>query len=279
MKKYQITEMATLLDVSPSTLRNFEDKGLLFPHRVADSGYRQFDPVDLNLLFRIRGFTRCGLSLDKTAALLHTMDIGAVSAALENQSREIEREIEQLALKSRYMKHRAAHLKQAEQMTELYILDRSPALYILPFRTGERIINEKGRSQIIRHWAALKPFTESLLLFPLSSITNESFDFVCGTCIDKEYGDRLGICAQEPIRLLKPNALCAYTLIHSTTCRNKDQTTASPEVKAHMQRLLLRLKQAGYAPAGDGYGTTLHTRVSRDTYEHLSELWMPLKKN
>lgn len=278
MKRYQIREMATLLDISPSALRNFEEKGLLFPHRTTSGGYRQFEPVDLNLLFRIRGFTRCGFSLEKTAELMHDMDIDRVSDALEEQSAEIEKEMQLLALKSRYMRHRAAHLRRAAVMTEPWVIEPSPAMYVLPFRTWEQILDGDGRGSEIRRWAALKPFTESLYMVPKAGMEDGTLTSICGACIEKEYGDALGIREEGHVRLIAAREMCAYTLSCVTTCRTEQVDLAGEQGKESMKELLASLASAGYAPDGDAYGTTLHTQVDYAEYQHVSEIWLPLRK-
>ena len=278
MKHYQSREMATLLDISPSTLRNFEEKGLLFPHRTMSGGYRQFDPVDLNLLLRIRGFTRCGLSLEKTAELMHDMDIGRVADALEEQSDEIEREVKLLALKSSYMRHRAAQLRRAATMTEPWILTPSPAMYVLPFRTKEEILNGGDSGNEIRRWSSLKPFTESLVLVPRTSLESGEIAFVYGTCIEKEYGDKLGISEGGSVRLMAAHETCAYMLSRVTTHRTEQLNQSEQAGRANLEKLLASLAEAGYAPDGDAYGTTLHTQVTSTAYQHVSEIWVPLRK-
>lgn len=279
MKRYKIKEMANLMDISPSTLRNFEEKGLLFPHRTVQSGYRQFDPVDLNLLFRIRGFTRCGFSLDETARLMHSEELIPIADALFHKSQLLDQQLRLMALKSQYMKHRARHLLRATHLGREWILDSSPAMYLLPFRTNNQIMNEDDRAQVIRRWASLKPFTESLLLYPLEEMRSGNMGYVCGTCIEKAYGDALGVHPGGHVLLKESQPLCAYTLVSGVTDRTGVAQSANDTAfQARMRQVLRTLAQEGYIPKADAYGTTLHTQVSVREYLHISELWIPLGK-
>ena len=50
MKYYRINEFANLVGVSSSTLRNWEQKGILLPHHKTPTGYRYYSQEQLESL-------------------------------------------------------------------------------------------------------------------------------------------------------------------------------------------------------------------------------------
>ena len=50
MKYYRISEFADLVGVSSSTLRNWEQQGILLPHHKTPTGYRYYSQEQLEQL-------------------------------------------------------------------------------------------------------------------------------------------------------------------------------------------------------------------------------------
>jgi DNA-binding transcriptional MerR regulator len=76
MKKdnYTISELAAELDISPSSIRFYEDKGLLLPQRSTGNQriYTHRDKVRIKLILRGKRF---GASLDEIAEMIGMADV------------------------------------------------------------------------------------------------------------------------------------------------------------------------------------------------------------
>lgn len=69
---YTITELATEFDVTPRTLRFYEEKGFLTPHREGTKRlYSRADRTRLKLILRGK---RIGLSLDESIEIIDLYD-------------------------------------------------------------------------------------------------------------------------------------------------------------------------------------------------------------
>ncbi|MEE4662056.1 MAG: MerR family DNA-binding transcriptional regulator [Halieaceae bacterium] len=71
---YRISELASEFDITPRTIRFYEEKGLLNPER--DGQTRLFRPADrVRLALILRG-KRCGLSLDESREIIEMYEPG-----------------------------------------------------------------------------------------------------------------------------------------------------------------------------------------------------------
>jgi len=71
---YRISELASEFDITPRTIRFYEEKGLLKPER--DGQTRLFRPADrVRLALILRG-KRCGLSLDESREIIEMYEPG-----------------------------------------------------------------------------------------------------------------------------------------------------------------------------------------------------------
>ncbi|MBB4932571.1 DNA-binding transcriptional MerR regulator [Lipingzhangella halophila] len=67
----RIGELAAAADVTPRTVRHYEQLGLLRPHERASSGYRYYTEEELTRLRKINQLKDVGLSLDEITSVLH----------------------------------------------------------------------------------------------------------------------------------------------------------------------------------------------------------------
>ena len=70
--QWGIREFAKLFDVTPRTIRFYEDKGLIMPSR--DSGARIFNQIDYHRVERIMRGKRLGFTLDDIREVLEVTD-------------------------------------------------------------------------------------------------------------------------------------------------------------------------------------------------------------
>lgn len=104
-KELDIAEVARLSDVTPSTLRFYEKKGLIAP--VGRNGLRrQYNEEVLNKLQLIALGQAAGFSLEMMAGMVNTAGRTLLDRErLIEQAKEIDRTIRRLQLISRGLKH------------------------------------------------------------------------------------------------------------------------------------------------------------------------------
>ena len=89
---FPIGEVAKLFNLSVSSLRHYENTGLLQPEYVDPaSGYRYYSARQFEVLNTIRYLRVLDLPLDEIAEFLHNRDIDVIEEKLERQKELINR--------------------------------------------------------------------------------------------------------------------------------------------------------------------------------------------
>jgi DNA-binding transcriptional MerR regulator len=108
-RSYSIKEAAALTGLPASTLRYYEQVGVIAPiGRGASSGHRVYDDGDLDQLMWVSCLAATGMSIGDMRAYMANNRLGADAAAdqrrlLEEQQARLTTEAEALALRQRYV--------------------------------------------------------------------------------------------------------------------------------------------------------------------------------
>ena len=108
-RSYSIKEAAALTGLPASTLRYYEQIGVIEPvGRGASSGHRVYDDADLDQLMWVSCLAATGMSIGDMRLYMANNRIGAGAAAdqqrlLEEQQARLEAEAAALALRRRYV--------------------------------------------------------------------------------------------------------------------------------------------------------------------------------
>ena len=128
-----IGEVSRLFHVSGSTLRHYENIGLLAPEYIApDSGYRYYSMEQFEAPNTIRYLRALDMPLSEIADFLKNRDVGRIEEKLMQQKRAILKKRRELERIERKIDHRLQWLMDA-QNTPLYTasLVRRPACRIV----------------------------------------------------------------------------------------------------------------------------------------------------
>jgi putative AdoMet-dependent methyltransferase len=107
-----INAFSKLMNVTPRTLRYYEGKGLLNPHKKESNQYRHYTMEDALRLQTILSLREIGLSLAEIRRILHTMEKGGKRELLQDL------ELQRAALTTQWLEYRD-RLHTTEQMIEL----------------------------------------------------------------------------------------------------------------------------------------------------------------
>lgn len=114
-RSYSIKEAAALTGLPASTLRYYEQVGVIAPvSRGASSGHRVYGEADLDQLMSVSCLSATGMSLDDMRAYMVNARRGAAAAAeqqslLAQQQRHLTVEAERLVLRQRYVNLKIAY--------------------------------------------------------------------------------------------------------------------------------------------------------------------------
>ena len=119
-RSYTIKEAAALTGLPASTLRYYEQIGVIAPiSRGASSGHRAYDEGDLDQLMWVSCLAATGMSVSDMRLYMANNRLGAEAAAdqrrlLEQQQHRLTTEAEALVLRQRYVALKIAYWQAVE---------------------------------------------------------------------------------------------------------------------------------------------------------------------
>lgn len=131
---WSITELATEFDITPRTIRFYEDKGLLSPKREGQTRvYSRGDRHKLKLILRIK---RLGFSLDHAQDLITLMFNPPLNsrALLETNGAKVGERITQLEEQARDIEITLAELRESKVLIDRLLSGEVVDLDETPFR-------------------------------------------------------------------------------------------------------------------------------------------------
>lgn len=115
---FRIGEVAKLFHISVSTLRHYENSGLLQPEYIdQNSGYRYYSTRQFECLNTIRYLRVLGTPLNQIAEFLNNRNLDSIQALLEKQKKDISNKISELESIEKKIDNRLNQLKDAKSST------------------------------------------------------------------------------------------------------------------------------------------------------------------
>lgn len=112
-----IQEVSQLFDIPKSTLRYYEEVGLLHSQRDPDSNYRKYSLLSIIELSDIILYRNLALSIKEIQDIIE-MPISATKAVLEQASADTEKEMEKLRHILQEIDHRKQRIEQYDQLRQ-----------------------------------------------------------------------------------------------------------------------------------------------------------------
>ncbi|MBD3918395.1 MerR family transcriptional regulator [Paenibacillus sp. PR3] len=161
--KLSINQFSDLTGISKSTLRFYDDKGLLCPQERLNNGYRVYTLGQMSDAKLINSLRQAGISLSDISGFLES-DCDRQESIIEAWREETERKLLTIKLAKQYLnqfrpEYNDLHLLNwSEPKTFIWIRDKIPAASELPFKekvNEHRFSLEKLGVNVVSHGYAL----------------------------------------------------------------------------------------------------------------------------
>ena len=129
-KFYKTGELAKLCKVTPRTLQIYDEKGLLVPEYVSDSGYRYYNSENVLRLYFINSLKQQGFSLSEIKELFDDGICNMDIPQLERQLHHCKEEIKRLNKRCSDLESLIAKQKKNQETANVY-LDKLPAAIVV----------------------------------------------------------------------------------------------------------------------------------------------------
>ena len=272
MKQYfSIGQMAHLFSINISTLRYYDEIGLLKPAYVdPNSHYRYYATPQFERLNTIKYLRALDIPLEKIAAFFENKDLSLLLHTLHEQQEWIQQQIQQLEQIHRKLQHRAEQLSDA-------LYRPLGKFQIVTFPPREAVFLRKDISwnddleYPLRELESQNQLTPALflgkvgLLLPLSALQKQQFGHFSAIFVLLESDDRY----QGHTHTFPGGTY--LTLRFSGT-----HIDATP----YYQKMLSFLQQHHWSPNGDAIEITLiDAGLTNDRSQYVTELQLPIWKS
>lgn len=135
---FHIGELSDMFEISVDSLRYYEKKGLLHPHRNEANGYREYSMADFQTIVLIRELLGLDFNTDQIEEFLRNRRVNRTLHLLNEEISAISEQIMRLQAKQNNLQNRLISLQE----TLLADTDEKVRLLHLPARSGIMISNE-----------------------------------------------------------------------------------------------------------------------------------------
>lgn len=132
---YRINEVASMLGISPQTLRFYEQYGVMLHERVGDGNYRQYGDDSIDALMTLRKYRNCGFTVAQTAKIVMEQNMMETAEILDQQANKLLWQAEMNRRIAAKMRENAKQLRQIQEGINEVELCRSQQMYMIPVRT------------------------------------------------------------------------------------------------------------------------------------------------
>ena len=266
MKRYNISDVAKILNVSSGLLRHYEKLGLIRPDRD-ENGYRCFNIANVNMLFGVRRFRNMGFTLDDVKILINSGDYHQVKKCMADRIEAIENEIEHKKMLVDKIKRLHEEVSQSQTECGRFRYVMSPEVFRLNSRINDCFILQNMAEAL--EWIDQMPLVSISPQFPLESVLNDKKDVNFGFAVPKEEMRKIGLPKTEK-SIFYPSVPCITTVIYSMG----DDCIHSGK----LHKTLDYINNEGYEPSGDPWGITLGKYNENGKHKRMHRIYFPVAK-
>ncbi|MDO4619054.1 MAG: MerR family transcriptional regulator [Lachnospiraceae bacterium] len=265
-KRYRISEVAKLLDITPEAIRYYERLGLINPVRDEKNGYRYYGTWDIHMLNRARSYHELGFPLEEGAELLAKPSDLDVAEALEEREQELQQEISYEMNLLRRIRESRANIRDAASSIGNYRIERRPALYRLHTQNRYEQDRNPEIQRLMKEWETHAAFMDSSAMFKLEDLYAGNNEFSFGLVLEESYADFLHVKKSEYVEYFE-SCPCLYTAMES-----RDSVNQGAE---RYEGLLKEMSRRGFIANGPLLTRVVVMRKPDNEYFNLHQMWLP----
>ena len=267
--KFKIGETSKLVGLSPETIRYYERKNIIQPPKDDNSGYRQFDILDVCILSKARNYLHFGFSLEEAHQLLCADSIESIYSRLQEKECSIQQNIDRELMRLRGLQQKLSDISYVQNnLGQISLQQRPNILYFETFQNS-RPVRAQGN-------CVLSPplFEHQTLVFPY-------LEFPLDTTADRKIG--IGPCNvglalwESDADHLEESDRKQLSLLPSVPCLRIPVAMKSSDDHAKvLQPIPDHLFQLGITPADSLFCRTVTVLREQDSFLYYRDVWIPV---
>jgi DNA-binding transcriptional MerR regulator len=203
--RYTIHEMATLLGVTPHTLRYYEKMGVIQPWTDEENGYRYYSVLDTRRFNLCRSLRAADFSLEDCKALLGSPTGAERNALLQKQIETLRRKEQMAGLAIRYLEELKRDCVRLEDQVEKFSVRRGKDAWRLEFSQNERPVKDSALEREKQQWLDCMPAARWVSRIPhetMEAFGRGEVKYTYGLMIAEEDARALGLQMTENVEFV-----------------------------------------------------------------------------
>lgn len=267
--KYQIGQVAKLLDISAQGLRLYEKEGIIQPERE-ESGYRSYNRLDITSLLRARSYQKYGFSLQQVKELINTNDLQYLYNQYDKHEEILEKSILIQQLELNRLNYTKELLKSFPESLFKISYETRPALYRFEYMCDDELIIDSSLYPVLQKWISYAPLS-------FSSVRND-WDKLMKQC--DVYYSGIAIREDDFKKIDDPELLNHVTYYEPIEClctiiQTDNEINNSFDYLSHV---LDYINENNLEVIGDFISESIVSFNKKDNYTRIRKIWIPIKK-
>lgn len=270
MTRYKIGEVARLLGLPNDTLRYYERRGIVSPHRDDESGYRYYSAWDLNTLLDSKWYRSFDFSLSDVEQMLYTDELDEFMLRCHRHEMELINTINSYQQKLKSLVLFYQRIERARVNAGMLEVVDSPPIIYQKHRRADDFVSGDDALASIQKWTDLMPFVDHTFLITGTGYgENRIYDnYYWGFSLPPKAALRYGIEILPPVEHF-PSQKCVHTYF---TAGGRGTFLCS-----FNEQIGSKLKEHGYNVTGSPFGHLIVRAKKDGEFTRLMEVWIPIE--
>lgn len=265
-KKYKIGEVAKLMGLTSEAIRYYEKKGIIFPIKDHETGYRYYDVWDIHVLIRARVYRQYGFSMSETVKLISKYDPADIVSDLSSEEEALQAKIVWNLNLLQQLREMQQIINDAINNVGKYLIQLRPAMYFLKTQEGYELID--SRLDLYRDWIEKVPFVFPGGIYERDVCENRGHELAFGLIVEERYAPLLHINKTDDIVYLPScPSIC-------TSFESGSQKLLSPQRLAPAMEFM---NSCGLKLSGDAVSRVAMMKHTGNEYLSWHQAWLPFE--
>ena len=265
-EKGTVNKYAKVLGLSREGMRFLENKGIIYPERDDESGYKIYGQGDSNAIVMYKKHRRFGFDISQIKELMREQTQEGYQNMLTVRAQELQSEIEEKNKALMQMHRRIERLALEARLTGQYEVITRPAMFWMATRRNDILIESESAVSTMENWnRSFSAFADPAIVWTHERLCGREGDFYPGQVAEVEdaISENLGdVHFSSAARCL------------STVCQVKYGRDMSATL---FDDMIAYMNEKGIRPAGDGIARQIRMYIDEDGhYNFIWQLMVPI---
>ncbi|MFD3259095.1 MerR family transcriptional regulator [Paenibacillus lentus] len=268
--KYSIGEFASIVGVSPDTLRLYEKHDIIRPIKNNQNNYRFFNDLDARDLLMSRWYRSMQIPLYEVASLMKEASSDEIVDKVNEAQQLLEAEIQRSAMLLNKMKEIHEELGQIRGSMYQCQIRQLPGRYRIKQTYKNDLLKQEELKYVVQDWMEKLPYTYYSFRMENKdqTIGYDVMDYSWGLTLLEEDSLRLNVAMNDSVEYLPPE-----TCVSAVIVRSQEEYISSESFRF----MLDYIEEHGYSIVGDITGKILLNEKLGEHSRTYLEIYIPIR--